>query len=42
MNKTNTYKLLDLIKQLVEKVTTNANNINILAKEIAKLKKAKQ
>ena len=42
MNKTNTYKLLDLIKQLVEKVNTNANNINILAKEIAELKKAKQ
>jgi len=42
MNKTNTYKLLDLIKQLVEKVNTNANNINILAREIAKLKKAKQ
>jgi FtsZ-binding cell division protein ZapB len=42
MNKTNTYKLLDLIKQLVEKVTTNANNINILAKEIAELKKAKK
>ena len=41
MNKTNTYKLLDLIKQLVEKVTTNANNINILAKEIAELKKEK-
>jgi FtsZ-binding cell division protein ZapB len=41
MNKTNTYKLLDLIKQLVEKVNTNANNINILAREIAKLKKEK-
>jgi FtsZ-binding cell division protein ZapB len=41
MNKTNTYKLLDLIKQLVEKVNTNANNINILAKEIAELKKEK-
>ena len=39
MNKTNTYKLLDLIKQLVEKVNTNANNINILAKEIAELKR---
>ena len=39
MNKTNTYKLLDLIKQLVEKVNTKANNINILAKEIAELKK---
>ena len=42
MNKTNTYKLLDLIKRLVEKVNTNANNINILAKEIAELKKAKK
>jgi len=41
MNKTNTYKLLDLIKQLVEKVNTNANNINILAREIAELKKEK-
>ena len=41
MNNTNTYKLLDLIKQLVEKVNTNANNINILAKEIAELKKEK-
>ena len=41
MNKTNTYKLLDLIKQLVEKVNTNANNINMLAKEIAELKKEK-
>ena len=39
MNEKNTKALLDLIQQLVEKVNTNANNINILAREIAKLKK---
>ena len=31
-------KLLDLLRVLIDKVNTNANNINKLAKEIAELK----
>jgi len=41
MNETTTNKLLDLLRVLVEKVNTNANNINKLAKEIAELKAKK-
>ena len=41
MNETATNKLLDLLRVLVEKVNTNANNINKLAKEIAELKAKK-
>ena len=37
-NETSTDKLLDLLRVLIDKVTTNANNINTLAKEVAKLK----
>ena len=38
MNETTTNKLLDLLRVLIDKVNTNANNINKLAKEIAELK----
>jgi len=38
MNETSTDKLLDLLRVLIDKVNTNANNINTLAKEVAKLK----
>ena len=38
MNETTTNKLLDLLRVLVEKVNTNAKNINKLAEEIKKLK----
>ena len=38
MNQTSTDKLLDLLRVLIDKVNTNANNINTLAKEVAKLK----
>ena len=38
MNETSTDKLLNLLSQLIDKVNTNANNINTLAKEVAKLK----
>ena len=41
MNETSTDKLLDLLRVLIDKVNTNANNINTLAKEIAKLKEVK-
>ena len=34
MNQTTTDKLLDLLRVVVEKVNTNANNINKLAEEI--------
>ena len=39
MNETSTDKLLDLLRVLIDKVNTNANNINKLAKEIAELKR---
>jgi len=39
MNQTTTDKLLDLLRVLIDKVNTNANNINKLAKEIAELKR---
>ena len=39
MNETTTNKLLDLLRVLIDKVNTNANNINKLAKEIAELKR---
>ena len=38
MNETSTDKLLNLLSQLIDKVNTNANNINTLAKEVGKLK----
>ena len=38
MNQTTTDKLLDLLRVLIDKVNTNANSINTLAKEIADLK----
>ena len=41
MNETSTDKLLDLLRVLIDKVNTNAKNINKLAKEIAELKKDK-
>ena len=41
MNETSTDKLLDLLRVLIDKVNTNANNINKLAKEIAELKAKK-
>ena len=41
MNQTTTDKLLDLLRVLVEKVNTNADHINKLAKEIADLKAKK-
>ena len=41
MNNQTTEKLLDLLSQLVDKVNTNAKNINELAEEIAKLKEVK-
>ena len=41
MNETTTNKLLDLLRVLIDKVNTNANNINKLAKEIAELKAKK-
>ena len=41
MNETATNKLLDLLRVLVEKVNTNADHINKLAKEIAELKAQK-
>ena len=42
MNETTTNKLLDLLRVLIDKVNTNANNINKLAKEIAELKKVQR
>ena len=41
MNETTTNKLLDLLRVLIDKVNTNANNINKLAEEIVKLKEVK-
>ena len=41
MNNQTTEKLLDLLRVLIDKVNTNANNINKLAEEIAKLKEVK-
>ena len=41
MNEKTTNKLLDLFRVLIDKVNTNTNNINKLAKEIAELKKDK-
>ena len=41
MNNATTNKLLDLLRVLIDKVNTNANNINKLAEEIAKLKEVK-
>ena len=41
MNETTTNKLLDLLRVLIDKVNTNAKNINELAEEIAKLKEVK-
>jgi len=41
MNNQTAEKLLDLLRVLVDKVNTNANNINKLAEEIAKLKEVK-
>ena len=41
MNETTTNKLLDLLRVLIDKVNTNAKNINKLAEEIAKLKEVK-
>ena len=38
MNNQTAEKLLDLLRELVDKVNTNAKNINKLAEEIAKLK----
>ena len=38
MNDATTEKLLDLLRVLIDKVNTNAKNINTLAKDIAKLK----
>ena len=38
MDNTTTDKLLDLLRVLIEKVNTNAKNINKLAEEIKKLK----
>ena len=35
MNNQTTEKLLDLLRVLIDKVNTNANNINKLAEEIA-------
>ena len=37
MDQSTTDKLLDLLRVVVEKVNTNAKNINILAEEIKKL-----
>ena len=42
MNQTTTDKLLDLLRVVVEKVNTNAKNINKLAEEIKKLKEKKR
>jgi uncharacterized protein YoxC len=41
MNEKTTNKLLDLLRVLIDKVNTNTNNINKLAKEIADLKAKK-
>ena len=41
MNNDTTNKLLDLLRVLIDKVNTNAKNINKLAEEIAKLKEVK-
>ena len=41
MNEKTTDKLLDLLRVLVEKVNTNTDHINKLAKEIAELKAKK-
>jgi uncharacterized protein YukE len=41
MNNQTAEKLLDLLRELVDKVNTNAKNINELAEEIAKLKEVK-
>ena len=41
MNNQTAEKLLDLLRELVDKVNTNAKNINKLAKEIAELKAKK-
>ena len=38
MDQSTTDKLLDLLRVFVEKVNTNAKNINKLAEEIKKLK----
>ena len=41
MDNQTTEKLLDLLRVLIDKVNTNAKNINKLAEEIAKLKEVK-
>ena len=41
MNNQTTEKLLNLLRVLIDKVNTNAKNINKLAEEIAKLKEVK-
>jgi|TARA_R110000744_G_scaffold276587_1_gene389216 hypothetical protein len=38
MNEKNTQSLLDLINKLITVVSKNADNINVLAKELADLK----
>ena len=42
MNEKNTDQLLKIIDDLIKLVGTNTDNINVLAKEIAELKKDKQ
>jgi len=42
MNEKNTDHLLKLIDDLINVVKKNVDNINVLAKEIAELKKDKQ
>jgi len=41
MNEKNTQSLLDLINKLITVVSKNADNINVLAKELADLKAKK-
>ena len=41
MNEKNTQSLLDLINKLITVVSKNADNINVLAQEIADLKAKK-
>ena len=42
MNEKNTQSLLDLINKLITVVSKNADNINVLAKELADLKEGKR
>ena len=42
MNEKNTDQLLKLIDSLIKLVSTNTDSINVLAKEIAELKKDKK